>query len=151
MQAARGGARLPRPHLDDVSCSGGTRREWSVATGGGGIGSTCVCCALQGEEGAGCGSRPQPPLQNSNHSGSPRLGCHLADSVTLHCPPSPWPRSFMRIRLDRVIEVSLPNMTAAEVATSTAEIPKFKIDAEKWTAPYVPYAWGWWERFMLKK
>ena len=31
------------------------------------------------------------------------------------------------------------------------QVPKFKIDAEKWTAPYVPYAWGWWERFMLKK
>lgn len=124
----------------------------------------------------------------------------------------------MRIRLDRVIEVSLPNMTAAEVATSTQvresrwesaawegpgsaargrraggrgclcpggprasprhprlvascltpaaaplflplvsapplkqEVPKFKIDAETWNAPYVPYAYGWWERFMLKK
>lgn len=28
----------------------------------------------------------------------------------------------MRIRLDRVIEVSLPNMTAEEVATSTVEV-----------------------------
>ena len=28
----------------------------------------------------------------------------------------------MRIRLDRVLEVSLPNMTAEEVATSTQEV-----------------------------
>lgn len=56
----------------------------------------------------------------------------------------------MRIRLDRVIEVSLPNMTAAEVATSTVEVPKFKIaEDNKWTAPYVPYAYGWWQKFML--
>ncbi|PRW60984.1 hypothetical protein C2E21_0507 [Chlorella sorokiniana] len=71
-------------------------------------------------------------------------------AVALVCPDRSW-MTFMRIRLDRVIEVSLPNMTAEEVATSTQEVPKFKIDAEKWTAPYVPYAWGWWERFMLKK
>jgi len=56
----------------------------------------------------------------------------------------------MRIRMDRVIQVVLPDMTAEEVATSTAEIPKFKIDAKNWTAPYVPYAYGWWDRFMLK-
>ena len=54
----------------------------------------------------------------------------------------------MRIRLDRVIEVSLPGMTAAQVGTSTQEVPKFP-PPQNWTAPYVPYAWGWWNRFML--
>ncbi|PSC74027.1 hypothetical protein C2E20_2723 [Micractinium conductrix] len=71
-------------------------------------------------------------------------------AVALLCPDKSW-MTFMRIRLDRVIEVQLPNMTAAEVATSTAPVPKFKIEDKGWTAPYVPYAWGWWERFMLKK
>lgn len=54
----------------------------------------------------------------------------------------------MRIRLDRVIEVSLPNMSAEEVATCGQPVPKFPPPA-KWTAPYKPYAWGWWDRFML--
>lgn len=72
-------------------------------------------------------------------------------AVALLSPDKTW-ITFMRIRLDRVIEVSLPNMTAEEVATSTAEVPRFKIDEDNpWTAPYVPYAWGWWERFMIKK
>ena len=71
--------------------------------------------------------------------------------------PAPHPRplrprmrccSFMRIRLDRVIEVSLPGMTAAQVGTSTQDVPKFP-PPQNWTAPYVPYAWGWWNRFML--
>jgi hypothetical protein len=54
----------------------------------------------------------------------------------------------MRIRLDRVIQVSLPNMSAEEAATSTQPVPKFPPPAN-WTAPYKPYAWGWWERFMI--
>jgi hypothetical protein len=54
----------------------------------------------------------------------------------------------MRLRLDRVMEMSLPNMTAEEVATSGAPVPNYPPPAN-WTAPYVPYAQGWWERFML--
>lgn len=69
-------------------------------------------------------------------------------AVALLCPDKNW-MTFMRIRMDRVIEVSLPDMTAEEVATSTQPVPKFP-PPTNWTAPYVPYAWGWWDRFMLK-
>ncbi|KAI3432890.1 hypothetical protein D9Q98_010472 [Chlorella vulgaris] len=68
-------------------------------------------------------------------------------AVALLCPDQSW-MTFMRIRLDRVIEVKLPNMSAEEVAVSTQQVPKFPPPAN-WTAPYKPYAWGWWERFML--
>ncbi|EFN51534.1 hypothetical protein CHLNCDRAFT_59241 [Chlorella variabilis] len=68
-------------------------------------------------------------------------------AVALLCPDRSW-MTFMRIRLDRVIEVSLPNMSAEEVATCGQPVPKFPPPA-KWTAPYKPYAWGWWDRFML--
>jgi hypothetical protein len=68
-------------------------------------------------------------------------------AVALLCPDKSW-MTFMRIRLDRVIQVSLPNMSAEEAATSTQPVPKFPPPAN-WTAPYKPYAWGWWERFMI--
>ncbi len=71
---------------------------------------------------------------------------------TLPTPALPTPThsacSFRRLRLDRVIQVQLKDMTAEEVATSTQPVPKFPPPA-KWTAPYKPYAWGWWDRFML--
>ncbi|KAL4421740.1 hypothetical protein ABPG77_002356 [Micractinium sp. CCAP 211/92] len=68
-------------------------------------------------------------------------------AVALLCPDKNW-MTFMRLRLDRVIQVQLKDMTAEEVATSTQPVPKFPPPA-KWTAPYKPYAWGWWDRFML--
>ena len=55
----------------------------------------------------------------------------------------------MKLRLDRVLKVELGEMSVEEVARSTQAVPDFK-PPEKWTAPYTPYAAGWWEVFMLK-
>jgi hypothetical protein len=55
----------------------------------------------------------------------------------------------MKLRLDRVLRIELGPMTADEAAASTAELPKMTPPA-KWTAPYVPYSYGWWDVFMKK-
>jgi hypothetical protein len=53
----------------------------------------------------------------------------------------------MKLRLDRVLKLDLGNMPIDAVTKSTAPVPKFTSTA-KWTAPYTPYAYGWWEIFM---
>lgn len=67
-------------------------------------------------------------------------------SLRHRCPPA---RRFMKLRLDRVLRIELGPMTADEAAASTAELPKMTPPA-KWTAPYVPYSYGWWDVFMKK-
>ena len=66
------------------------------------------------------------------------------------CPPPP-PRCcrFMKLRLDRVLQIDVGPLTIDEATTSTAAVPEFK-PLEKWTAPYPPYAYGWWDIFMRK-
>lgn len=54
---------------------------------------------------------------------------------------------FMKLRLDRVLKIDLGKMSIDEATKSTAPVPEFK-PPEKWTAPYAPYAPGWWEVFM---
>ena len=56
----------------------------------------------------------------------------------------------MKLRLDRVLKLDLGALSLEEAATSTQPVPEFKAP-EKWTAPYTPYASGWWEVFMLKQ
>jgi hypothetical protein len=57
--------------------------------------------------------------------------------------------TFMKLRLDRVLKLDLGNMSIDEATKSTAPLPEFK-PPEQWTAPYSPYAYGWWEVFMRK-
>lgn len=54
---------------------------------------------------------------------------------------------FMKLRLDRVLKLEIGNMKIDDATKSTAPVPEFK-PPEKWTAPYSPYAYGWWEVFM---
>ena len=54
--------------------------------------------------------------------------------------------TFMRVRLDRVLQLDLSGVPEAEVLAAGAALPEFKKPA-KWTAPYPPYSAGWWEVF----
>jgi hypothetical protein len=56
----------------------------------------------------------------------------------------------MKLRLDRVLELELDGMSNEEVFKSLGPVPEFKPPAV-WTAPYPPYAYGWWEAFMPDK
>jgi hypothetical protein len=60
---------------------------------------------------------------------------------------------FMKLRLDRVLELSVADLTPEEALQAGAPIPEFKpLDqTTKWTAPYPPYAPGWWDTFVPKK
>jgi hypothetical protein len=56
----------------------------------------------------------------------------------------------MKLRLDRVLYCEVEG-TADEVTRCGAAVPEFeRLDAEgkHWTAPYTPYARGWWDVFM---
>ena len=80
---------------------------------------------------------------------------------SLHCLvlPFAWPQckmtpfalclcSFMKLRLDRVLRLDLGSLTPGEALKSTAPPPEFPpLDTKKWTAPYPPYAPGWWKVF----
>ena len=52
----------------------------------------------------------------------------------------------MKLRLDRVLKLQLTGVDRAAVFKSNGPVPDFK-PPEKWTAPYSPYAKGWWEVF----
>lgn len=59
---------------------------------------------------------------------------------------------FMKLRLDRVLEVELGEMTPVEALASAGPPPDFApLDrspkAGEWTAPYSPYKPGWWNVF----
>lgn len=54
---------------------------------------------------------------------------------------------FMKLRLDRVLKLDIGKKNIDAATKSTAPLPKFE-PAEKWLAPYAPYAPGWWEIFM---
>lgn len=58
-------------------------------------------------------------------------------------------RSFMKLRLDRVLRIDLGAVPEAEALAVGGEVPEFKKPA-KWTAPYSPYAPGWWNVFLPK-
>lgn len=55
--------------------------------------------------------------------------------------------TFMKLRLDRVLKLELGAMDIDTATKSTKAVPEFKT-SPKWTAPYAPYAKGWWEVFM---
>jgi len=55
----------------------------------------------------------------------------------------------MKLRLDRVLKLDLGNMSIDDATKSTASVPDFK-QTGKWTAPYSPYAPGWWDMFIRK-
>ena len=59
---------------------------------------------------------------------------------------------FMKLRLDRVLRLDVPEMTPEEALKSLAPVPDFKpLNQEKhWTAPYPPYKPGWWQEFQPK-
>jgi hypothetical protein len=57
---------------------------------------------------------------------------------------------YMKLRLDRVLFVEVEG-SQEEITRCGSRVPKFERldDAGKtWTAPYSPYASGWWEVFM---
>jgi hypothetical protein len=54
-------------------------------------------------------------------------------------------RSFMKLRLDRVLKGELEGKPS-EILKSTGKIEPFPKPA-KWTAPYNKYAHGWWNVF----
>lgn len=55
----------------------------------------------------------------------------------------------MKLRLDRVLMLDLDKVPEADLFTSNGPVPEFPA-REGWTAPYTPYAKGWWEVFMHK-
>ena len=55
--------------------------------------------------------------------------------------------TFMKLRLDRVIKIELGAMSLEDATKNTSAVPKFG-PPKNWTAPYPPYAYGWWEPFM---
>lgn len=55
---------------------------------------------------------------------------------------------FMKLRLDRVLQLDLGEMTAEEVTQSMGDIPEFKNPMPP--MPYAPYAHGWWKVFERK-
>ena len=59
----------------------------------------------------------------------------------------PCMRSFMKVRLDRVLRIDLGDMPTSEVLKAGGKVAEFK-KPEKWTAPYAPYSKGWWEPFI---
>uniref|UniRef100_A0A1D2A6H1 Ycf54-like protein n=2 Tax=Auxenochlorella protothecoides TaxID=3075 RepID=A0A1D2A6H1_AUXPR len=58
--------------------------------------------------------------------------------------------TFMKLRLDRVLQIHLGQMHADEACASDGPVPEFKIKDSEWTAPYTPYAPGWWHAFEHK-
>ena len=60
---------------------------------------------------------------------------------------------YMKLRLDRVLFVEVSG-SQDEVTQCGAPVPEFTaLDKQdkKWTAPYTPYAKGWWDVFMPGK
>lgn len=55
----------------------------------------------------------------------------------------------MKLRLDRVLMFDLSAVPQAEVLQAGEPVPRYPPPA-KWTAPYAPYAAGWWEVFYPK-
>ena len=66
--------------------------------------------------------------------------------VALVCTDKTW-MTFMKLRLDRVLKIDLGPMSIDDATKNTAPVPKFS-PPKNWTAPYAPYAYGWWEMFM---
>ncbi|MEW5298422.1 MAG: hypothetical protein WDW36_001546 [Sanguina aurantia] len=58
--------------------------------------------------------------------------------------------TFMKLRLDRVLRVDLGDMPEAEALKAAGTIPETFTASTKWTAPYGPYAPGWWNVFLPK-
>ncbi|XP_042000015.1 uncharacterized protein LOC121749513 isoform X3 [Salvia splendens] len=70
-------------------------------------------------------------------------------AVALVSTNGPW-ITFMKLRLDRVLQDSFETHTLEEALASS------RIDIEfekpvKWTAPYAKYKYGWWEPFLPSK
>lgn len=55
--------------------------------------------------------------------------------------------TFMKLRLDRVLVCDLGPVSKEEALAVGGKVPEFG-EYSKWTAPYVPYAKGWWKPFL---
>lgn len=53
----------------------------------------------------------------------------------------------MKLRLDRVLVCDLGPVSKEEALAVGGKVPEFG-EYSKWTAPYVPYAKGWWKPFL---
>ncbi|KAH6814457.1 YCF54 [Perilla frutescens var. frutescens] len=70
-------------------------------------------------------------------------------AVALVSTNGPW-ITFMKLRLDRVLQESFEADTLEEALASNPVDLKFE-KPEKWTAPYSKYEFGWWEPFLPPK
>ena len=58
-------------------------------------------------------------------------------------------RSFMKLRLDRVLKAELSGLSKEDALKSSGSLPDYgPLDQGKWTAPYQPYRPGWWNMFL---
>jgi len=55
--------------------------------------------------------------------------------------------TFMKLRLDRVMVCELGPVSKDEALAVGGDVPEFG-EFSKWTAPYSPYAKGWWKPFL---
>ncbi|XP_042000018.1 uncharacterized protein LOC121749514 isoform X2 [Salvia splendens] len=70
-------------------------------------------------------------------------------AVALVSTNGPW-ITFMKLRLDRVLQDSFETDTLEEALASSRIDIEFE-KPEKWTAPYAKYKYGWWEPFLPSK
>lgn len=67
-------------------------------------------------------------------------------AVALVSTNGPW-ITFMKLRLDRVLQESYEADTLEEALASTPAKLEFE-KPDKWLAPYPKYEYGWWEPFL---
>ncbi|XP_047942016.1 uncharacterized protein LOC125188944 isoform X2 [Salvia hispanica] len=70
-------------------------------------------------------------------------------AVALVSTNGPW-ITFMKLRLDRVLQDSFETDTLEEALASSPIDIEFE-KPEKWTAPYAKYEYGWWGPFLPSK
>lgn len=70
-------------------------------------------------------------------------------AVALVSTNGPW-ITFMKLRLDRVLQESFEADTLEEALASNPVNLEFD-KPDKWTAPYPKYEFGWWEPFLPPK
>lgn len=68
------------------------------------------------------------------------------------CLPPAASRSFMKLRLDRVLKFDLGAIPESEALAAGGAIPDYTKVGKKWdaTIPYSRYASGWWNVFLPK-
>lgn len=68
-------------------------------------------------------------------------------AVALVSTNGPW-ITFMKLRLDRVLQGSFEAANSVEEALESNPVNLEFDKPEKWTAPYPKYEYGWWEPFL---